>query len=90
MSNSIDTILELLTSDSQKANELKSFLGSFAENNNSQADVTAITDTKLQHKINLIHAMIPLLNTKGTEYAQFVIKLLSLISVLQKLKNSQN
>ena len=95
MANSIETLLEMLTGDSQKATEFKGMLKSFSENKEFQdlqnkPETSPNENNKLQQKINLINAMIPLLNGNGAEYAQFVIRLLSMLSVLQQLKNSQN
>jgi hypothetical protein len=95
MSNSIDTILELLTSDKDKVTDLKEILINILESQNVKTSQSAMieetgSNIRLQQKINLIKAMIPLLSSKNVEYAQFIIKLLTMMSVLQNLKYTQN
>lgn len=95
MSNSIDTILELLTSDKDKVTDLKEILINILESQNVKTSQSAMieetgSNIRLQQKINLIKAMIPLLSSKNAEYAQFIIKLLTMMSVLQNLKYTQN
>lgn len=95
MSNSIDTILELLTSDKDKVTDLKEILIKILGSQNVKTSQSAMieetgSNIRLQQKINLIKAMIPLLSSKNAEYAQFIIKLLTMMSVLQNLKYTQN
>ena len=95
MPNQIENVLDLLTSDSQTASQLISLIKTAAggkddENTKSNSLQTTEEKDKLQLKINLINAIIPLLSPKGAEQAQFIIKLLSVISVMRQLKNGDN
>lgn len=90
---SIEGILSLLTKDSSVKQELlkltkptndEKSISSHDDNN-----PTENTD-RLQLKINLIRALVPLLSEKATEQAEFLIKLLSVISIIKQIQSTNN
>ena len=90
---SIEGILSLLTKDSSVKQELlkltkptndEKSISSHDDNN-----PTENTD-RLQLKINLIRALVPLLSEKATEQAEFLIKLLSVISIVKHIQSTNN
>lgn len=93
-SNSIESVINLLTGDKTVAKQLINFSKSI-NNKDNDDNSTALTThqqestDRLQLKINLINAIIPLLSDKATEQAQFLVKLLSVISVIKKI-NGEN
>jgi len=56
---------------------------------NESNDENPRKNERLEQKINLINAVIPLLGEKTSEQAKFLIKLLTLISVIEDMKQSQ-
>ena len=90
---SIEGILSLLTKDSSVKQELlkltKPTNDEKSVSNHDDNNPTENTD-RLQLKINLIRALVPLLSEKATEQAEFLIKLLSVISIVKHIQSTNN
>ncbi len=91
--SSIESVLQTLLSDKSVAETLSMQL-SRIENSKEKGENEATEEfpqnnERLKQKINLINAVIPLLGEKNTELAKFLIKLLTLISVIEDMKQSQ-
>ena len=85
---SIEDVLQSLLSDKSVAEALSEKLGKH-DNNTNDVKETMPSNPKFEQKINLIKAIIPMLDEKTSENAKFLIKLLSLISVIEELQQSQ-
>lgn len=89
--NSIESVINLITTDKDATEQLisltKSITGQETSNVSKQQPET--TD-KMQLKINLINAIIPLLSEKAAEQAHFLVKLLSIVTILNQIKNNNN
>lgn len=93
--SSIENVLQSLLSDKSVTNALSKHISQAnTENESTVPDTqngadTPKANTRLEQKINLINAIIPLLSENAAEKAEFLIKLLGIISVIEEMKQSQ-
>ncbi len=91
MSNSLDTILNALTSNDTEISQITKLINTLSEQKAiKSAENTDNVTNRFQLKINLINSVIPLLDDNAKQMAEFLIKLLTIISTLQQLKNGEN
>ncbi len=91
--SSIENVLQTLLSDKSVAETLSKQLSKIENpkeiGENTDAEENPQRNERLEQKINLINAVIPLLGEKNSQLAKFLIKLLTLVSIIDNMKQSQ-
>ena len=92
MTNSLENILSLISGDKNATEKLLDIANSLSEKSNDvkneASNIATNQDDRFSLKINLLKAIIPLLSEKAAQQAEFLIKLLTIISVIRQLNSS--
>jgi len=91
MSQSIESVINTLLSDS-KSNEIINSLvkgmsnGKSEQNDEVAESVSNVKSDIIQKKIDIINALIPALSEKNAEHAKFIIKILKITKLIYELE----
>lgn len=89
---SIETLLQTILSDKSTSDTLAAVLSSKEQqsqdtNVNSNIDTYTDMPERFKQKINIIRAIMPILDEKTSEQAKFLIKLITIMSLIDSIKH---